>query len=180
MTLNIFFEVSISSEQAQRIQELINNLRNQNNEFENREKNYNEMLEKILAKLQIPFKKDNNIEQKFDLLLKFSEEINEISIAENKCLKKENEALKENKKENEILKKENEELKKENDKLKDKNAKLLTENQNLWQINTNLQNKNTRQKEIIHIATQHIHVSLENFVVDYKREDPLDVKQKKF
>ncbi|CAG8856609.1 13840_t:CDS:1, partial [Gigaspora margarita] len=70
--------VSMFSKQAQRIQELINNLCSQNNEFENREKKYNEMLEKILTKLQISFKKNNNIEQKFDLLLKFSEEINEI------------------------------------------------------------------------------------------------------
>ncbi|KAF0539104.1 hypothetical protein F8M41_007362 [Gigaspora margarita] len=99
--------------------------------------------------------------------------------AENESLKKENEALKENKKENETLKKENEELKKKKDKLTDDNAKLLNENQNLRQTNTNLQSENTRQRDIINRATQHVYVSLENFGVDYRQEDSLDVKTEK-
>ncbi|CAG8657106.1 8404_t:CDS:2 [Gigaspora margarita] len=124
------------SRQAQQIQDIINNLRIEKNEFENREKNYNEKLEKILTKLQISFKKNATIEQKLDLMSN-SCQVNWIQDliaelrAENKHLKKENETLKENKKENEALKKENEELKKENDKLTDENANLLTQNQNL-------------------------------------------------
>ncbi|CAG8842795.1 16942_t:CDS:1, partial [Gigaspora margarita] len=67
------------SQQAQRIQDIINNSRNKKNEFENQKKNYNEKLEKILTKLQISFKKNATIEQKLDLVLKFSDEISNIS-----------------------------------------------------------------------------------------------------
>jgi hypothetical protein len=74
-----FFEVSMSSGQVSRIQEIINNLRKENNELKQQQEQYNNNLDDILTKLQITFDKNITIEKKFELLKNFCVDIGTIS-----------------------------------------------------------------------------------------------------
>jgi uncharacterized protein YlxW (UPF0749 family) len=69
----------MSSGQVSRIQEIINNLRKENNELKQQQEQYNNNLDDILTKLQITFDKNITIEKKFELLKNFCVDIGAIS-----------------------------------------------------------------------------------------------------